>query len=112
MLATLVPASHLSRARRMPPVTAREMFTCTHATRKDAQCVRHCGAISQSAAASSRRLRPMRTMTHLLGLVPPLVIIALPIENRAPTKRYPFGYFRVVSIAFLVTSVLLTLTGV
>ncbi|MDB4916956.1 MAG: cation efflux protein [Gemmatimonadetes bacterium] len=48
----------------------------------------------------------------LLGLVPPLVIIvALRIENRAPTKRYPFGYFRAVSIAFLVTSTLLTLTG-
>jgi cation diffusion facilitator family transporter len=48
----------------------------------------------------------------LLGLVPPLVILgALRIENRAPTRRYPFGYFRVVSIAFLITAALLTLTG-
>jgi cation diffusion facilitator family transporter len=48
----------------------------------------------------------------VMGLIPPLVlIVALRLENRAPTKRFPFGYFRAVSIAFLVTSSLLTLVG-
>ena len=48
----------------------------------------------------------------LLGLVPPIVLlIALRIETRAPNPRFPFGYFRVVSIAFLVTAAVLTLTG-
>jgi cation diffusion facilitator family transporter len=48
----------------------------------------------------------------LLGLVPPIVmLVALRVENRAPTKRYPYGYFRVVSIAFLITAAVLSLAG-
>ena len=48
----------------------------------------------------------------LLGLVPPIVIlVALRVENRAPTRRFPFGYFRVVAIAFLATATVLAFTG-
>lgn len=48
----------------------------------------------------------------LLGLVPPIVLlIALRIETRPPNPRFPFGYFRIVSVAFLVTAAVLTLTG-
>ena len=48
----------------------------------------------------------------LLGLVPPIVLlIALRIEIREPNPRFPFGYFRIVSVAFLVTAAVLTLTG-
>ncbi|HEV7993789.1 MAG TPA: cation transporter [Gemmatimonadaceae bacterium] len=48
----------------------------------------------------------------LLGLVPPIVmLVALRVENRAPSKRYPYGYFRVVSIAFLITAAVLSLAG-
>jgi cation diffusion facilitator family transporter len=48
----------------------------------------------------------------LLGLIPPAVLlVALRLENREPNERYPFGYFRAVSIAFLVTSALLLLVG-
>ncbi|MFL5604859.1 MAG: cation diffusion facilitator family transporter [Gemmatimonadaceae bacterium] len=49
----------------------------------------------------------------LMALIPPIVLlVALKLENREPNPRYPYGYFRVVSIAFLVTSALLTLVGV
>ena len=48
----------------------------------------------------------------LMGLIPPAVIlVALRLENRKPTERFPYGYFRVLSIAFLVTSAILTLAG-
>jgi cation diffusion facilitator family transporter len=48
----------------------------------------------------------------LLGLVPPIVLVAaLRLENRTPNRRFPFGYFRVVSIAFLVTSAVLSIAG-
>jgi cation diffusion facilitator family transporter len=48
----------------------------------------------------------------LLGLVPPIVLlVALRVERRAPTKRFPYGYFRVVSIAFLITAAVLSLAG-
>ncbi|HEY2065136.1 MAG TPA: cation transporter [Gemmatimonadaceae bacterium] len=49
----------------------------------------------------------------LLALIPPIVLLAaLRLENRAPSPRYPYGYFGAVSIAFLVTSALLLLVGV
>jgi cation diffusion facilitator family transporter len=48
----------------------------------------------------------------LLGLVPPIVLlIALRVERRTPNKRFPYGYFRVVSVAFLVTAAVLSLAG-
>jgi cation diffusion facilitator family transporter len=49
----------------------------------------------------------------LMALIPPAVLlVALKLENREPNERYPYGYFRVLSIAFLITSALLTLVGV
>jgi cation diffusion facilitator family transporter len=48
----------------------------------------------------------------LLGMVPPIVLLAaLKIENRAPNQRFPYGYFRTVSVAFLITSAVLALAG-
>jgi cation diffusion facilitator family transporter len=49
----------------------------------------------------------------LMALIPPIVIlVALRVENREPTRRFPFGYYRIVSIAFLITSALLSLVGI
>ena len=48
----------------------------------------------------------------LMGLIPPAVLlVALRLENKEPNDRYPFGHFQAISIAFLVTSALLTLGG-
>jgi cation diffusion facilitator family transporter len=48
----------------------------------------------------------------LLGMVPPIVLlIAMRLELRAPTERFPYGYFRAVSVAFLVTAAVLALAG-
>jgi cation diffusion facilitator family transporter len=49
----------------------------------------------------------------LMALIPPIVIlVALRVENRPPNPRYPFGYYGIVSIAFLATSALLALVGI
>jgi cation diffusion facilitator family transporter len=56
----------------------------------------------------------MRTawVEDLLGMIPPIVIlIAMKIEMKEPNARFPFGYFRVISIAFLVTAAVLALAG-
>lgn len=56
----------------------------------------------------------MRTawIEDLLSLVPPAaVLIAMRIEQRAPNQRFPFGYYRTVSIAFLTASLALTAFG-
>ena len=48
-----------------------------------------------------------------MALIGPAVLLfALKLENREPNERFPYGYFRAVSISFLVTSALLTLVGV
>ncbi|MBV9110726.1 MAG: cation transporter, partial [Gemmatimonadetes bacterium] len=48
----------------------------------------------------------------LLGMVPPIsVLVSMRVEERAPTARFPFGYFRAVSVAFLATSSVLLIIG-
>lgn len=48
----------------------------------------------------------------LLALIPPIaLLVALRIENHAPTERFPYGYFRAIGIAFLVISAVLLLVG-
>jgi cation diffusion facilitator family transporter len=51
-------------------------------------------------------------ISDLLGLIPPLAILAaLRIEQRPPDERFPYGYHRVVALAFLATAVLLSIVG-
>jgi len=51
-------------------------------------------------------------MTDLLTILPPLsLVFALRYELRPSTKRFPFGYTRATSIAFLVTAAALTMMG-
>jgi cation diffusion facilitator family transporter len=48
----------------------------------------------------------------MLSLIPPVVfLIAARIRNRRPNERFPYGYHRAVSIAYLCASLALTLMG-
>lgn len=48
----------------------------------------------------------------MLSLIPPIVfLIAARIRNRPPNERFPYGYHRAVSIAYLCASLALTLMG-
>jgi cation diffusion facilitator family transporter len=48
----------------------------------------------------------------LLGLIPPAaLLIALRFENRPPSRRFPYGYFRVISVAFLAAAAALSTIG-
>lgn len=51
-------------------------------------------------------------LEDMLSLLPPAVfLIADRVRDRAPNEDFPYGYHRVVSIAFLVAAVALTLMG-
>jgi divalent metal cation (Fe/Co/Zn/Cd) transporter len=51
-------------------------------------------------------------MTDLLTILPPLsLVFSLRYELRPPTRRFPFGYTRATSIAYLVTAAALTMMG-
>jgi cation diffusion facilitator family transporter len=51
-------------------------------------------------------------ITDFLTILPPLsLLVALRFEQRPPTKRFPYGYMRSTSIAYLVTAGTLTLMG-
>src|SRR3954468_1627592 len=51
-------------------------------------------------------------VSDLLALIPPIAfLVASRFELRAPSPRYPFGYTRAVSVAFLITAVMLLITG-
>jgi cation diffusion facilitator family transporter len=48
----------------------------------------------------------------MLSLIPPIVfLIAARIRDRPPNRTFPYGYHRVVSIAYLVASIALFLVG-
>ena len=51
-------------------------------------------------------------MTDVLTILPPLsLLVSLRFELRPPTRRFPFGYLRATSVAFLVTAGALTMMG-
>ena len=51
-------------------------------------------------------------MSDMLAILTPImVLIAMRVEGREPSRKFPFGYFRATSIAFLGTSVLILVTG-
>jgi cation diffusion facilitator family transporter len=51
-------------------------------------------------------------VTDALSILPPIgFLVALRYEFRPPTRRFPFGYFRALSIAYFVTAAVLTLIG-
>jgi len=48
----------------------------------------------------------------LLSLIPPIAfLLATRIERKPPNKRYPYGYFRAISIGFLCASIALFAVG-
>ena len=51
-------------------------------------------------------------VSDVLSIIPPVAaIVAARFELRPPTRRFPYGYTRAVSVAFLVTAAMLTLIG-
>lgn len=52
-------------------------------------------------------------VSDVLTAVPPMaLLVAMRFELRPATQRFPYGYFRAISIAFLVTASVLTMIGV
>jgi cation diffusion facilitator family transporter len=65
-------------------------------------------------ALSVGRSQTMKTawISDILSALPPMALLgALRYELRPPDKRFPFGYTRAISIAFLATASVLTLMG-
>jgi cation diffusion facilitator family transporter len=51
-------------------------------------------------------------ISDLLSMVPPAAILwAMRKEEKPPNARFPFGYFRAVSVAFLATAAVLMIIG-
>ena len=52
-------------------------------------------------------------VTEILSILPPVAyLVALRFELRPPSRRFPFGYFRAISISYLIAACALTLIGV
>ena len=51
-------------------------------------------------------------VSDLLALIPPIAfLIASRFEFHPPTQRFAFGYFRAMSVAFLITAIVLLIIG-
>jgi cation diffusion facilitator family transporter len=71
------------------------------------------GAMLLYATVGDSQSMKTAWMTDLLTLLPPLaLLIALRYERREPTKRFPFGYTRSTSVAYLVTAATLSIMGI
>lgn len=68
-------------------------------------------AVMYPAMGSSKAMQSA-VIEDVLSLVPAITwLIAARLEPRRPTDKYPFGFVRVNSLAFLVSAVTLTLIG-
>lgn len=64
------------------------------------------------ATAGSSQAMKATWIEDLLGLIPPLAfLIATRIRYRKPTRMFPYGYHRAISIGFLCASLALLLLG-
>jgi divalent metal cation (Fe/Co/Zn/Cd) transporter len=51
-------------------------------------------------------------ISDLLSLVPPItILVAMRQEEKKPSARFPYGYFRSISVAFLATAAALMIIG-
>ena len=51
-------------------------------------------------------------VSDVLSIIPPIALLtATRFELRPPSKRFPFGYLRAISVAFLVTASVLSVIG-
>ena len=49
----------------------------------------------------------------LLGVIPPIsLLVAMHYEQKTPTHRFPYGYFRSITVAFLITATSLLFSGI
>src|SRR5690242_6998832 len=70
------------------------------------------GAIAIAITVGQSQAMKTAWVSDILTAVPPMaLLVALRYELREPTKRFPYGYFRSISIAFLVTACVLTVVG-
>lgn len=51
-------------------------------------------------------------ISDLLSIIPPIaVLVAMRWEEKRPSERFPYGYFRAISVAFLATASVLMIIG-
>ena len=71
------------------------------------------GAVALALTLGQSQAMKTAWVSDILTAVPPVaLLVAMRYELRPPSERFPYGYFRAISIAFLVTAAMLSLIGV
>jgi cation diffusion facilitator family transporter len=71
-------------------------------------------AASMLLAYTLGQSQAMKTawVSDVLTAIPPVaLLVAMRFEQRPPTRRFPYGYSRAISVAFLVTAAVLSVVG-
>jgi cation diffusion facilitator family transporter len=69
--------------------------------------------VTMGLVAGSSQAMKTAWIEDLLSLVPAIVfLVAARFENRKPSSRFPFGYHRTNSLAFLIAAVALSAVGI
>ena len=70
------------------------------------------GAVVLAFALGQSQAMKTAWVSDILTAVPPMaLLVAMRFELRPPSERFPYGYFRSISIAFLVTAAVLSVIG-
>jgi divalent metal cation (Fe/Co/Zn/Cd) transporter len=69
-------------------------------------------ALSLALTLGSSQAMKTAWVSDLLSLLTPItILVAMRIENRLPSARFPYGYYRALSVAFLATASALSMVG-
>src|SRR5438270_2687847 len=69
------------------------------------------GTLLFFALGQSEAMKTAWVSDILTAIPPAALLVAMKFELRPPTNRFPYGYTRSISVAFLVTSGMLSLIG-
>jgi cation diffusion facilitator family transporter len=70
------------------------------------------GSIALALTMGQSEAMKTAWVTEVLSLLPPIAyLVAARYEFRPPSKRFPFGYFRSISVCYLVAAASLSLIG-
>lgn len=96
---------------RLPPPVRAELAAATRLERLTLWWMASVVGVMAVAMGSSQAMRTA-WIEDILSLVPAIVfLVARRIERRPPTRRFPFGFDRVNSLAFLISAVALAAVG-
>jgi cation diffusion facilitator family transporter len=94
-----------------PPVQAKEREKARRLAKISIVLLAIAGILIFLTVGQSQSMKTAWISDVLTAIPPMALLVAMKYELKEPTRRFPYGYFRSIAVAFLVTASVLTLIG-